>query len=585
MNQPRTRIAVVLVIFAAVYLALTVGSYRNESATVDEPQHLVAGYAMLRAHDYRIDPEHPPFLRMWAALPLLAMREIKLDTNSPYWHTADQWRFCHQFLFQDNDADRLLFRARFMVALLGVLLGVLVFAWARQLFGFWPAVIVLGLDCTEPNLLAHSGLVTTDLGATCFSFGAVYFAWRIGREFNVGNLVGLAVFFALAQVSKYSALLLCPILLALLFVRALNPAPWSWKLGQPKLITGRVSKGLMAALTFAGVLVISYAALWAVYAFRYAPTTAGIERAQFVVSDEAQRRLPHLTRFMQWADEHRLVPNACAQGFTSMALTTQQRSAYLLGEFSDRGWWYYFPLAFLIKTPVALLAMAVIGLALCPTSRTTTRVDALFVLGPPVVYFGVAMGGHLDIGLRHILVVYPFVLLLAGWTITALWPSSASRHWRPWRGLVLAVFCSIQLAEFAAIYPYCLAFFNASVGGARHGADYLVDSNLDWGQGLKLLNRWMTENRVQHINLSYFGTADPAYYGIKYTPLPGAPFFDRSRIARPRLPGYVAVSATNLRGAYLSDFGKDLYAPLREQKPAAVLGYCIYVYWMERPWW
>ena len=574
-----------LVVFAAVFLALVVGSYREESATVDEPQHLVAGYTAWKLRDYRIDPEHPPLLRLWAALPLLAIPDIKLATDSPYWRAGDQWRFCRQFLFQDNDADRLLFRARFMIALLGVLLGLLVFCWARELFGFWPAVIVLGLYCTEPNLLAHSGLVTTDLGATCFIFGAVYFAWRIARSFSMGNLIGLTGFFVLAHVSKYSAILLGPVLFALLLVRALSASPWPWNFGHPKLITGQVSKVLLATFTIGGLLAVSYAALWSVYGFRYAPTTAGIEQAQFAMSDEAPRRLPQLSRFMQWIDEHHLLPNACAQGFASTAVKAQQRSAYLLGEFNNRGWWYYFPLAFLIKTPVALLGMALVGLTLCIVRRKAVGRDALFVLGPPVVYFVAAMVGHLNIGLRHVLTVYPFVLLLAGWTIAALFATPATHPRSRWRSFILAGLCLGEFAEFATVYPHCLAFFNVSVGGPRHGTDYLVDSNLDWGQGLKLLKQWMTDHHVQHVNLSYFGTADPAYYGINYTPLPGSPFFDNGRIAQPQLPGYVAVSATNLRGTDLSDFGKNLYAPLREQTPAAVLGYCIYVYWVERPWW
>ncbi len=585
MNRPWIRTALVLSIFTAVFLALVVGSYRLESATVDEPGHLVAGYTTWKLRDYRIDPEHPPLLRLWAALPLLGMQGIKLDTHSAYWLKGDQWRFCHQFVFQDNDADRLLFRARFMIALLGVLLGILVFCWAHELFGFWTAVVVLGLFCTEPNLLAHAGLVTTDVGATCFIFGAVYFAWRVARSFSLGNLIGLTVFFALAQISKYSALLLGPVLFALLVWRALQATPWPWNLGRPKLIAGRGPKILLSVLLVGGLLAMSYAALWGVYAFRYAPTAAGIEQAQFVADDDAQRRLPQLTRFVQRVDEHHLLPNACAQGFASMVVKAEQRPAYLLGEFSTRGWWYYFPLAFLIKTPIALLLMAFIGLTLGLARWRAAGREALFVAGPPIVYFGAAMAGHLNIGLRHVLTIYPFVLLLAGWTIAALVPSSASGVRGRWRSLVLAGLWLAQLAEFAAIYPHCLAFFNVSVGGARHGAEYLVDSNLDWGQGLKLLKRWMTDHHVPHINLSYFGTADPAYYGIEYTPLPGSPFFDRARITQPQLPGYVAVSATNLRGAYLSDFGRNLYAPLRAREPVAILGYSIYIYRVEQPWW
>jgi len=576
MNRPWMRTALVLVVFATVFLALVVGCYRLESATMDEPEHLVDGYVALKLADFRMGPEHLPFLRMWAALPLMVGSDIKFATNSPYWLAGDEYPFAHQFLYRDNDADRLLFQARFMIALLGVLLGVLLFSWARELFGFWSALIVLGLYCTEPNLLAHSGLVTTDLGATCFIFGAVYFAWRIAREFGTGNLIGLTVFFVLAQISKYSALLLGPVLLTLLLVRALGAGPWEWRIGRPKLLTAWRPKVFLALLTIGVLLTLSYVAIWGCYAFRYAPSEAGV----FAVTAGAEHR-PHLMHFVQCVERHHLLPNASVQGLAS--LFAKQRPAYLCGKVSLQGWWYYFPLAFLIKTPIALLVMSLVGLALSVVRWESDQRDVLFVVGPPVVYFGAAMASHLNIGLRHILMIYPFILLWAGWTIAALLAPTPTRSWFHWRRLVLVVLCMGQLAEFVAIYPHCLAFFNIAIGGPRHGADYLVDSNLDWGQDLKLLKRWMTEHHVRHINLSYFGHADPAYYGIEDTPLPGAPFFDQERIAAPRLPGYVAVSATNLRCSYTG--GRNLYAPLRKRKPVAILGYSIYVYWVEKPWW
>src|SRR5258707_10999132 len=108
------RITLVLCVFIVVFIALTVGSYTQKSATADEPQHLTAGYTALRLGDYRIDPEHPPFLRLWAALPLLAMSDVRLDTNTTSWQTSEEWRFSHHFLYQLNDADKLLYRARFM---------------------------------------------------------------------------------------------------------------------------------------------------------------------------------------------------------------------------------------------------------------------------------------------------------------------------------------------------------------------------------------------------------------------------------------------------------------------------------------
>jgi len=568
-----------------VFEVLTIHGYRRLSATVDEPEHLTAGYAMLTRGDYRLDPYHPPLTRMWAALPLLAVHGVKLDTDSPYWLQCDEWNFCHQFLYQDNDADRLLNRARFMTTLFGVLLGIFVFCWVRELFGFLPAAIVLGLFCAEPNLVAHSGLVTTDLGATCFIFGTVYFAWRGARNFTFVNAFGLAACFTLAVLCKYSALLLVPILLALFLARAGGRTPWPGQFPGGAPLSSPARKVLLA-LTVVGSLAIPvYAGVWATYSFRYAPTPAGIGQGRFGPEAEAVRRLPRLTQIVGWIDEHHLLPNACVQGFLASAAEAQLRPAYLLGKVSDRGWWYYFPVAFLIKTPVALLVMSFVGLALWITEGRDRWLDGLFVVGPPAVYFAAAMAGHLNIGVRHILIVYPFALLLAGRTVAALAPSPMQGARDRWRGIALAGLCLAQVAEFAVVYPDCLAFFNVGVGGPSHGAEYLVDSNLDWGQGLKLLKQWMTENHVARINLSHFGYADPAYYHIDYQPLPGSPAFDRDRIGRPQLPGYVAVSATNLHRVYPGDSVDDFYAGLRNRRPVAVVGHCIYVYWVDQPWW
>jgi hypothetical protein len=584
MKQPWIRTALVLFIFAAVFLALVVGCYRQESATIDEPHHLVHGYAALRLHDYRIDPEHPPLVWMWAALPLLTMPEVHMDTSSTSWRIADRWGVGHEFLFKDNDADRLLDSARFMIALLGVLLGTLVFCWARELFGFWPATIVLGFYCTEPNLVAHSGLVTNDVGVSCFIFGAAYFAWRLARQFTVGNLIGLSGFFALALVSKYSAALLTPILLVLLFARALDDQPWPWNIGRSRFLSARRLKTGLAILALGAAVVTAYAATWAVYGFRYRPTPPGPGGGIFGMENKAYR-WPLLAEATRWVDEHHLLPNASAQGFALAVTRFSGRQSYLRGQTSTEGWWYYFPVAILIKTPIALLVLAIAGLILCAVRWKSAGRDALFVLVPPSLFLGTAMTSPLNIGLRHVLTVYPFLLLLAGWTVSALLSETRATVLRLWKKVALAALCLAQLVEFALIYPNCLAFFNASVGGPRQGSEYLVDSNLDWGQGLKLLGRWMKDHQVDHVNLSYFGNGEPAYYGVNCTLLPGQSFLPGEPISAIRLPGYVAISATNLRGAYLNNVERKLYAPLRERKPVAVLGYSIYVYRVENPWW
>jgi hypothetical protein len=582
----RHRVAVSLLVFAAVFITLTVSSYVRESATWDEPQHVIAGYSALKFHDYRTDTEHPPFIRMWAALPLLAMDGIKfdlqrVDTMAPAaWALGGQFFFCHDMLYVANDADHLLYAARFMIVLLGVVLGVLVFCWAQELFGFWPAMITLGLYTIEPNLLAHSRVVTTDFGVACFAFGTMYFLWRTARRLSVGNLCGLVVFFTLAQVSKFSAVLLGPIVLALLVVRVCQRRPWKTSIGRATEVSARLAKLVVALAVFLALVVVAWVAIWAVYDFRYLPSAAPRWRMEFHQDPVMFKRTPTVTTVVAWADEHRLLPNAYSEGFLLGQVKAQKRSGFLAGSYRIDGWWWFFPFAFLIKTPISVLLLFVTGVVLCMIRWRHFLDDMAYAFLPLAVLLAAAMAAKLNIGVRHILPIYPFALLLAGYAITELY----NERRKPFR-LLLGSLCLLAAAEFILICPHYLAFFNQFTGGPRNGHKYLVDSNLDWGQDLKGLKRWMDEHDVRHINLSYFGTADPAYYKIDCTYLPEGPFFDEKLVGDPRLPGFVAVSVTNLRGLYFPENSRDFYKPLLDMKPVAVIGYSIYVYWVDRPWW
>ena len=181
----------VLLLFGCAFTALSVGSYTQESATYDEPKHLTAGYVALKLHDYRLDLESPPLVCLWAALPLMFMSDVTLDTNTVNWLKGDNTEFYQEFLYKQNDADRLLYRARFMIVLLGLLLGVLLFSWTRELYGLNPAVCVLALYTLEPNLLAHCKFGHHRFGdLPASSCGTIYFLWRATRNFRAGNLLG-----------------------------------------------------------------------------------------------------------------------------------------------------------------------------------------------------------------------------------------------------------------------------------------------------------------------------------------------------------------------------------------------------------
>lgn len=257
----------------------------------------------------------------------------------------------------------------------------------------------------------------------------------------------------------------------------------------------------------------------------------------------------------------------------------RRHSGFLAGQYSTDGWWYYFPFAFLVKTPIAHLALLAGGLAIYLRRRQELGlVNEAFVVLPVAIYLPVAMATGFNIGLRHILPVYPFVLMIAAAGAAALLKSPKRRAGR----LALATAILVAAVEFSSVFPHTLTFFNQFVGGPDQGYRYLTDSNHDWGQELKALKAWMNEVGVGHVNLAYFGQADPAYYQIRSARLPGEPSLSDDAIQKPELPGYVAISTTVLSGVYLPPHWRLFYAPFQAMAPTAVIGNALRVYWVEQ---
>lgn len=562
----RSRVAIALLTFTVTFATLEIVAHSQRSGTWDEPMHLASGYAALVDRDYLLDPAHPPFARMWAALPLLAMSGIDVD-RTPLLPASSQvevggaYEFARRFLYVNNDAERLINVSRNMIVILGVVLGILVFAWTHEWLGFTPAALALAFYVLEPNLGAHASLVTTDFAVTCAIFGAVYFLWRTCRRVSLVNVTGLAVFFALAAVTKFSGLILVPI--AALLVT----------LG----VCWRALPARKAAMVAVVVSATTVGAIWTVYAFQYSATPDG-RLLMFERSARASWNAPVLAAAVGWVDSHRLLPNAFTQGLLYSQVSGGQLPGYLAGHISQDGWWYYFPAAFLLKTPAALLVLTAAGLVVLVRRRAAVGgLNASFVLTPVVVYVAVAMTSDINIGLRHILPIYPFVVVTAAAGASGL--LTAGRRAGP---IALAALILFWCTSYANVYPHTLTFFNRFAGGPSNGHRYLTDSNLDWGQHLELLKKWMDAAGVRHVNLAYFGTADPAYYGIDCTHLPGAPTFALPQVMRPRLPGYVAISATVASGVYLDPRWRLFYRPFRDRAPAADIGHSIKVYWVDQ---
>jgi hypothetical protein len=244
--------------------------------------------------------------------------------------------------------------------------------------------------------------------------------------------------------------------------------------------------------------------------------------------------------------------------------------SYLLGRLSDKGWWYYFPVAFAVKTPTAVLLLLVVCLFLALRRRFSPRklsFDYVLLAAPAAIYFLASVRSHLNLGLRHILPIYPFLFIL----LTAVL-FRRMRHYA--RGALAAVIClliAVQVAESAHIYPHYLAFFNSLAGGPARGPEYLVDSNIDWGQDLKKVRAWWWAHGSPPLCLAYFGRADAEYYHVPLTWLPAT--WEREQ--RAKLDCIGAISVTVLHDVYVKP---GEFQWLRELRPMGQVGYSIYLY-------
>jgi hypothetical protein len=257
--------------------------------------------------------------------------------------------------------------------------------------------------------------------------------------------------------------------------------------------------------------------------------------------------------------------------------------SFLLGMYSKSGWWYYYFIALLLKTPIPLLVLILTALFFYCRGVLRASSDLLFMLAPVAAYFILFSINHQSIGLRYILPVYPFLFMLAGAATGAVHVIRG----RIWRYIILVVLFGWYLIGTITIYPHYLTYFNEAAGGPDNGYRYLVDSNLDWGQDLKGLGLYLKEKGVDRIHLSYFGTADPRYYGIHYEWMPSYYLPEDYREGTERMrsfsfptSGMLAISATNLQNVYFSD--KQFYDRLKQYKPIVKIGYSIFIYDLDQ---
>ena len=597
----------ILAIILATSFLLMYNSSQQESAIMDELAHIPAGYGYVSQLDDRLNPEHPPLVKIIAALPLL-FQHLSFPTDSTAWNNDvnGQWTMGTQFFYESgNNADQIIQWARFGPMLLTILLSLLIFLWSRSLMGSWWALIPTTLTALSPSVLAQGHYVTTDIGASLGFILAIYFFGNYMLHSTRKNLVYAGIAYGIAQLLKFSTVLLIPLFLfliaAFVFVKAFNHrVSLAAKLGHFIQYGFRYLGSLMA------IFVIGYALVYLVYApitIHYpmekqtSDTTAILTSFGGVdgvippceITKPGMRCLANLDIAMT---KHSLT-RPFAQYMLGVLMVVQRASGgntgYFLGQVSAAGWWYYFPVVFLYKEPLPSLIL--IGFALLLGLWTflknfrspSSLKDRLFayinlnfaefsMLSFIVLYWVYSMHSTLNIGIRHVLPTIPLMYILAAgrikrWTRQEFdFSHGLLRNFlnvvvgiakSSFKTAIILFFVVWYIAETFLAGPYFISYFNELAGGTTNGYREVTDSNYDWGQDLKRLASFVDQHNINKIAVNYFGGGSVKYY------LGDKAIDWNSSMGNPKQDGieWFAISINNLQ----SSIGKT--APGFDRKP------------------
>jgi hypothetical protein len=554
-------IVLALVLVQALQTAYVV---HRESLTFDEDDHTYAGSMMLPTGDYGLNPEHPPLVKMLAALPLvgenlwlppLHHREFKAEAylNGRDWLARN-----------DGDSQRIVFKMRLAAGLLAIGLSLMVFFAAREWFGTVAGLAALTLVCFDPNVVGHSALVTTDIGVSLFFLASIYAFYRYVKQPSLVRLLLAGLAAGLLLATKHSGILLAPMLILLI----------GWEVATAaKGARGRLALRLSGA--FGAIVVIGVVVLWAFYGFRYAARPAGLAMSTQLA--EYVSPLSHFNASAVMVIAHlRLLPESYLIGLVDVKRMAQWYPTFAFGKNYSHGIWWYFPAVILIKTTLGLLALVAAAFFAIFTGHLRKGRELAFILIPAAFYLLVAIQAGIDIGARHVLPVDTFLFILAAGGITAL--AAGSRRWAYiGAGLVLA-----HIVSALTVFPNYIAYANEAWGGPRNVHNLLSDANADWAQQLIQVKAWQGRHPGEECWFAYFARPeiDPAVYGIRCHAMPTADtgWLGGSEIIPQVINGYVLISAGDLSGCEWPSGRVNPYYIFQPLKPEELIDYGVMVY-------
>ncbi len=524
---PAVRLALALVIIGACILAA--GCWRVYSNTWDEPEHLAAGVELLDRGLYEYDTEHPPIGRVFMALGPYLAGARSFDTPGP-----EGTREGVDILYSGTHYERYLTLARLgMLPFLALLLFV-TWLWGRALFASQGmALLAVLLLASVPPILGNAALASLDVAAAATMLLAFYTLqrWLLSGGYKDAVLFGLSAGFAVG--TKFSAV---PFVGLALMILALV----RWRCGPGRAAAGTAPLRATWRAWLTGLALVSVAAmlpLLLAYGPRAANPAGVAHRFDWAVAYLLQERgLDHQFGVLL---QHLWLPRPfkdLVNGIVAVkAHNDTGHLSFLLGQVSLTGWWYFYLVALAVKTPLPVLAAGTLGLA--GLVREGWRQRNPWHIAPAVLVVAILVFAstfsRINIGIRHVLILYPFFAFGAVWALAHAW-AALVRLRRPRLvaagKVALLALLAWQLSTLWTAYPDYLPYFNET---AAHPEAVLVDSDLDWGQDLKRLEWRAAQLKIPHLALAYRGTAL-----LSREPLP--PFTDLP----PHQPtsGWVAIS-------------------------------------------
>lgn len=514
-------------VFIAAFLMIS--SVIDDSPVNDEPEHIFAGFSYLKFHNLLLNPFHPPLVKDLIAIPLI-LGGFKAPVFDTVKGGAPGQVLGLKFLFSaGNSADDILLYSRLVSIFISVLFLILFGWWVASRYGEGVGTISVAFLAFSPTFIAHSRYVLTDVPAAIAIFGSLL---TLGWCFDNGSrkrFVILGIVFGLSFLTKFSSLILIPLSLVLLLIRAVLMRRNRFVYFKRNIL-GLLGAGALSMFIVTLVYGLQIGGLRGDFQYKYMEWITPVD--PFGMAHTLALFSP--TRGLAW-----FLTGVLSQ-FRNVRGDTQILS-YVAGELYDGGRAEFFPILFVTKESLPFLfgifASIAVGAAYILKAIRNGALSAFLLQNFTLfsftilsaIYFGIAMLSGLNVGLRHLLPIYPPLAVCAAvvvWKIIDLLPR--------YKKMLLGGFILWCFLISFNCWPYYVSYFNPLGGGIQGGHAMGLDSNFDWGQDLKRLSYFVKENQIPKVYLNYFGSGDPKYYlGDAYHPF---------KEYDPKFPGNVAMS-------------------------------------------